>query len=169
MNKLYTIVYGFLVIVALVIIIEITNVKDKKATRVITTSTTLITPTTTTQKTTTKVNIHKKKKTSKKALKEDKEAYKKYAYELVISNGWSEEDYNSLVKLWNRESGWSIYARNKTCLGIPQSCPGSKMKKFGGDYKTNYKTQIKWGLNYIKSRYGSPSNAWKHSQSKGWY
>lgn len=98
MNKLYTIVYGFLVIVALVIIIEITNVKDKKTTRIITTSTTLITPTTTTQKTTTKVNIHKK--TSKKALKEDKEAYKKYAYELVISNGWSEEDYNNLVKLW---------------------------------------------------------------------
>ena len=30
-------------------------------------------------------------------------------------------------------------------------------------------TQIKWGLGYIKDRYGSPCAAWEHSQSVGWY
>ena len=32
-----------------------------------------------------------------------------------------------------------------------------------------YMTQINWGLSYISGRYGSPSSAWNHSQSKGWY
>ena len=37
------------------------------------------------------------------------------------------------------------------------------------DYLTNYKTQINWGLGYIKSRYGSPEKAWNFFQQKGWY
>ena len=43
------------------------------------------------------------------------------------------------------------------------------MASEGADYYTNGKTQIRWGLKYIKNRYGSPSKAWSHSQSKGWY
>jgi len=43
------------------------------------------------------------------------------------------------------------------------------MATAGTDYRTNYKTQINWGLSYISSRYGSPSAAWSHSKSKGWY
>jgi len=43
------------------------------------------------------------------------------------------------------------------------------MASAGSDYLTNYKTQINWGLSYIKSRYGSPSNAWSAFRSKGWY
>ena len=54
-------------------------------------------------------------------------------------------------------------------IGIPQSLPASKMASEGSDYYTNGKTQIRWGLKYIKGRYGSPSKAWVHSQQKGWY
>ena len=43
------------------------------------------------------------------------------------------------------------------------------MAAYGDDYLTNAETQIEWGLNYIAKRYGSPTNAWAHSQSKGWY
>jgi hypothetical protein len=45
----------------------------------------------------------------------------------------------------------------------------SKMSKFGSDYATNPATQIRWGLDYIKGRYGSPCGAWAHSESTGWY
>ena len=31
--------------------------------------------------------------------------------------------------------------------------PCKKMKKYGKDYKTNCKVQIRWGLDYIKRRY----------------
>ena len=88
-----------------------------------------------------------------------------YAHELVLSYGWSEEDFNSLVNLWNRESGWNPNASNGSCYGIPQSCPYSKM---GSNY-TDWRVQINWGLNYIQNRYGTPTEAWNHFQNKGWY
>ena len=30
------------------------------------------------------------------------------------------------------------------------------------DWRTNPATQIKWGLNYMNSRYGSPCGAWEY-------
>lgn len=97
--------------------------------------------------------------------------YKAYAHKLVTSvYGWSEQDYIDLVKLWNRESGWRPTASNGAgAYGIPQALPGSKMASEGADYATNGKTQIRWGLKYIKSKYGSPSNAWNCFASRGWY
>lgn len=100
-----------------------------------------------------------------------KAEYQAYARERCMAYGWSETDFNCLVKLWNRESNWRVTACNKSsgAYGIPQSLPASKMASAGADYLTNYKTQINWGLGYIKARYGSPTAAWNHSQSKGWY
>ena len=98
--------------------------------------------------------------------------YQAYAKDLVINTyGWSEYDFECLVKLWNRESGWNPNSHNSSsgAHGIPQSLPASKMASEGADYYTNGYTQIRWGLKYIKGRYSSPSAAWAHSQSKGWY
>ncbi len=97
--------------------------------------------------------------------------YQAYAAEKCNAYGWSQSDFNCLVSLWNRESGWNPGAYNSRsgAYGIPQALPGSKMASAGSDYLTNYKTQINWGLSYIKSRYGNPTNAWSHSQRKGWY
>lgn len=98
--------------------------------------------------------------------------YKAYAYDLVLNKYlWSESDYQALVNLWERESNWNANAHNKSsgAHGIPQSLPASKMSSEGSDYYTNGYTQIRWGLKYIKERYGSPSKAWKHFQNKNWY
>ena len=98
--------------------------------------------------------------------------YQAYAYDLVLNKYlWSESDYQALVNLWERESNWNANAHNKSsgAHGIPQSLPASKMSSEGSDYYTNGYTQIRWGLKYIKERYGSPSKAWKHFQNKNWY
>lgn len=94
-----------------------------------------------------------------------------YARELVLNNyGWTEDDFYALVNLWNRESGWRVDAANPSgAYGIPQALPASKMASEGGDYLTNGETQIRWGLNYIRERYGSPLNAWAFFQSHNWY
>ena len=97
---------------------------------------------------------------------------KLYAKNLVISKyRWKSKDYDNLVKLWNRESSWNAKAYNKrtNSCGIPQAHPCSKIKTFGSDYKTNCKVQIKWGLNYIKKRYNTPTKAWKHFKKTRWY
>ena len=114
-----------------------------------------------------------KRKIAKKVQKRkkyNKNTIKSYAHNLVLKYGWTEYDYECLVKLWNRESSWNPYAVNKKsgACGIPQACPCSKASK-GTNYKTNWKTQVKWGLNYIKKRYGSPAEAWEQSQRIGWY
>ncbi len=97
--------------------------------------------------------------------------YQVYAEKRCFDYGWSDADFQALVKLWNKESRWNPYACNSSsgAYGIPQALPASKMATYGTDYRTNYKTQIEWGLSYIKSRYGTPSAAWNHSCRKGWY
>ena len=115
--------------------------------------------------------VTSRSESSARAATGSKAEYQAYAKERCVAYGWSEDDFNCLVKLWNRESGWNPYAHNSRsgAYGIPQALPGSKMASCGSDYLTNYQTQINWGLNYIKSRYGNPSNAWNNSQTKGWY
>jgi hypothetical protein len=89
---------------------------------------------------------------------------------MVAARGWGTDQYDCLVALWNRESGWRYNAYNASsgAYGIPQSLPGSKMASAGADWETNPATQITWGLNYI-GRYGNPCGAWAHSESSGWY
>ncbi|MBQ6389203.1 MAG: hypothetical protein IJH90_06160 [Mogibacterium sp.] len=97
--------------------------------------------------------------------------YQKYALSLLPSYGWDESEIVPLIKLWDRESHWNPNAHNKSsgAHGIPQALPASKMASEGSDYYTSGYTQIRWGLGYILNRYGSPSNAWAHSQRRGWY
>ena len=85
--------------------------------------------------------------------------------------GWGARQFTPLNSLWNRESGWNKYAANpySGAYGIPQAVPGSKMASAGPHWQTNATTQIRWGLRYIKSRYGSPAGAWAHELAYGWY
>ena len=93
------------------------------------------------------------------------------AYAMVQERGWGDGEFDCLVALWNKESGWRVNAYNagSGAYGIPQSLPGSKMGNYAADWRTNYETQVMWGLLYIDGRYGSPCSAWAHSQSTGWY
>lgn len=114
----------------------------------------------------------KQQSTTQSSSSQNLSSLQAYAHNLVINTyGWSEYDFDCLVKLWNRESGWNPNAHNSSsgAHGIPQSLPASKMASEGSDYYTNGETQIRWGLKYISGRYGSPANAWAHSQQTGWY
>lgn len=93
------------------------------------------------------------------------------AKSLLGGYGWSASQFSCLQPLWDRESGWNVHASNPSsgAYGIPQALPGSKMASAGPNWRSNATTQIKWGLGYIKDRYGSPCAAWQHSQSTGWY
>ncbi|MEU3233323.1 lytic transglycosylase domain-containing protein [Nocardiopsis alba] len=97
---------------------------------------------------------------------------KEIALQMVLDQGWdSDQFYGCLEPLWEKESNWNASAQNPSsgAYGIPQSLPGSKMASHGSDWQTNPATQIAWGIDYIKGRYGTPCGAWSHSQSVGWY
>lgn len=71
----------------------------------------------------------------------------------------------------DHESDWNYKAVNPSsgAYGMFQALPGSKMSSVGADWRTNPATQIKWGLNYMNERYGSPCDAWSFWQANHWY
>jgi hypothetical protein len=79
--------------------------------------------------------------------------------------------FRYLNRLWRRESGWNRYAHNpySGAYGIPQAVPGRKMSSAGPHWRRNPWTQIRWGLRYIRGRYGTPHAAWRHERNDGWY
>jgi hypothetical protein len=93
------------------------------------------------------------------------------AKNMMWGYGWGDNaQFACLDNLWMRESGWNPGAANASgAYGIPQALPGSKMASAGADWATNPETQIRWGLDYIRGRYGSPCGAWNQSMSVGWY
>jgi hypothetical protein len=104
-----------------------------------------------------------------------------YAQLIFFRYGWSVSSQDGyLVELWNRESGWrwnvcnggSLYPNcpyTTVAYGIPQSLPGTKMASEGPDWATDGLTQVRWGLDYIRSAYGTPQGAWNHEVAYGWY
>ena len=93
------------------------------------------------------------------------------AYNIMGGFGFAPTTYfGCLQDLWNRESGWRYDAENASgAYGIPQALPGSKMASAGADWATDPKTQIEWGLGYIKGLYGNPCGAWGFEEANGYY
>jgi colicin import membrane protein len=94
-----------------------------------------------------------------------------YAASKLGSFGWSADQMQCLKRLWTKESEWRTTATNASsgAYGIVQSLPAEKMATAGADYRTNYRTQINWGLDYIKERYGSPCGALNWHLAHNWY
>lgn len=168
------------IITILVLIISLNNIirfrtKDEKIENQIQTITTTISTdsinnTTITKKPVkTSKNTQKKTNTSKPKINESE--ITTYLYQKVIEQGWTDKDYNAIVNIIIKESSFNIYSVNSKsgACGLFQAYPCSKMKSYGNDYKTNYKVQINWGIDYIKNRYKTPTNAWKFWQEHKWY
>lgn len=85
--------------------------------------------------------------------------------QMAAQRGWTGANWEALYVLWMRESGWNPRALNRSsgACGIPQALPCSKIPD------QSIVGQIKWGLDYIQRRYGSPSGAMQHWQQKHWY
>ena len=116
-------------------------------------------------------------------------SYQNIARMLLSKYGWDAGQFAPLAELWARESGWNPRARNPKsgALGIAQALghgtacsQGNLGNEYGPDYGLSCQQaaeansgsglqQIRWGLGYIRARYGSPTAAWTHEQRYGWY
>jgi hypothetical protein len=94
-------------------------------------------------------------------------SYQDYAMGKLGGDG---SQFSCLENLWGKESGWNPNAQNpsSTAYGIAQfldsTWAGTGIAKTSDGYR-----QIDAGLIYIEKAYGSPCDAWAHSQSTGWY
>ena len=94
-------------------------------------------------------------------------ALQEYARQQLAARGITDNNnFQALVRLWNKESGWNPNARNPSgAFGIAQAMPMHGPQS----QSRNPQDQINWGINYILGRYGNPANAWAHSQRTNWY
>ncbi|MFE4593375.1 aggregation-promoting factor C-terminal-like domain-containing protein [Streptomyces laurentii] len=81
------------------------------------------------------------------------------------------DQFQCFSNIVNHESTWNYRAVNASsgAYGLVQALPGSKMVSAGADWQTNPATQIKWGLSYMNSKYGSPCGAWQFWTANRWY
>ena len=80
---------------------------------------------------------------------------KEYAKQRVTEE-WGIEQWQYFDDLIQRESSWNYKAANPTssARGLPQAM--TSLHDLPEDYLTNPESQIDWGIQYIKSRYGTP-------------
>lgn len=96
-------------------------------------------------------------------------ANKALGQKMAAAAGWTGSEWIALNNLIMGESGWSSTIKNPTssASGIAQNIQG-----FGPGYQSgNAPQQIAWLIQYIKGRYGTPSNAWAQWQARSphWY
>ena len=84
---------------------------------------------------------------------------------------WNATQVQCLDALWTGESHWNFLAHNyrSGAQGIAQALPPTKMEIVSLDWRSNPVTQIKWGLSYIKARYGTPCVALAKKRRSHYY
>jgi len=92
------------------------------------------------------------------------------AFLTVYAKGQTLQEWKCLDTLWNHESHFNPKALNmgSKAYGIAQFLPTT-----WGNYKltktSSAALQIKYGLHYIKARYGDACSAWAFWQKHSWY
>lgn len=92
------------------------------------------------------------------------------AFLTTYTQGWNATEWRCLRYIWNNESHFNPRARNKSsgAYGIAQFMPST-----WGNYKviktSDARLQIKYGLHYIKVRYGSACHAEYFWIKHHWY
>lgn len=87
-----------------------------------------------------------------------------YVHQMTVQ-AFGEDQWPAMSAIISRESGFNPNSYNKRsgACGLFQAMPCSKM---GGMEVGN---QVRWGIGYIRARYGTPSAAWAFWQRHHWY
>lgn len=87
---------------------------------------------------------------------------------MAAQRGWAGKQWDALFQLWTKESNWNHKADNpgSDAYGIPQAMSNQYPETATAAWRNSPAKQIKWGLDYIKRRYGTPQKAWNHWQAR---
>lgn len=94
--------------------------------------------------------------------------WEQVAQQMAAERGWTGQDWAAIDSIIERESGWNPNAVNEGsgAYGIPQILPKAHPDvQLQGDPLG----QIRWLLNYIAGRYGSPAEALAFKNAHGYY
>jgi len=93
--------------------------------------------------------------------------WERVAQQMAAKRGWGPDQFQLIDNIISRESGWDPNAVNPSsgAYGIPQILPAAHPDDLG----LGPREQIRWLMDYIGNRYGSPQAAWDFKQQQGWY
>jgi hypothetical protein len=99
------------------------------------------------------------------------ECNRRLAEAIAGERGYGPGEIECLHVLGDHESDWDETATNPTsgAEGIPQALPGSKLGDAIGSGWRVAAGQIRWMLDYLRERYGSPCGGWSFWLANGWY
>jgi hypothetical protein len=83
----------------------------------------------------------------------------------MVQTAWNAGEIGAFNELIQKESGWNPHAVNPTsgACGLPQALPCSKIKDRSPE------GQIRWAIQYIQNRYGTPTKALEFHREHNWY
>ena len=101
----------------------------------------------------------------------DPECNRSLAEAIAREQGYGPGEIECLLALGDHESDWDETATNPSsgAEGIPQALPGSKLGNAIGEGWRVAAGQIRWMLDYLRERYGSPCAGWQFWLENGWY
>ena len=80
----------------------------------------------------------------------------------------SAEQFSCLYELWWHESKWDPDAEGPTNdHGIPQANADVHPETSEARWRADGFVQVRWGVEYIRNRYGSPCEAWDAWKGRG--
>ena len=96
--------------------------------------------------------------------------WNKHIVTIFGTAAFGEEQVPALLELVQKESSFQNNVKNKrsTAYGLFQFLD-STWENYGYEKTSDPITQTEAGVAYIKSRYGSPSNALEFHRQNGWY
>ena len=78
------------------------------------------------------------------------------------------EQWQCLYELWWHESKWDYTAKGPTNdFGIPQANADAHPETSEARWRADEYEQVRWGVEYIKNRYGTMCDAWNAWKSRG--
>ena len=96
------------------------------------------------------------------------ETYEDYGYYLVV-NKWGEEQWNAFWQIIQKESGWKVTAQNPTSSAYGLCQTMLSLHEVGENFMTDGQEQLRWCIDYIDERYGTPLQALAFWNANNWF
>jgi len=91
-----------------------------------------------------------------------------YGYYLVV-NKWGENHWQAFWEILQRESGWNVTAKNPTSSAYGLCQTMLSLHEVRENFMHDGQEQLRWCVDYIDERYGTPLEALAFWDRNNWF
>lgn len=91
-----------------------------------------------------------------------------HGYHLVFEK-WGDSEWVPFWNILQKESGWRVTAQNPTSSAYGLCQTMLSLHEVGEHFMLDGTKQLEWCVDYISTRYGTPSKAWQFHNHNNWF